>query len=79
MTRRALLTTLFGVPITQGSVAASGFEVSGHLTNAGQSGDRYYAIDQSIAFMLDERKHPVMVKQADALLEGRVRLILERA
>ena len=84
MTRRQLLATLFGVATTHKSIHATnheraGFQVSGHLTNAGQENERYYAIDQSVALMLDARKHPAMVQGADALLGQRVRLVLEPA
>ena len=75
MTRRALFTA-FSVIVLPKSVTASGFSVSGLLTDAGQSEPRYYAIGQSIAIVLDPAKLPAMIAGADALLGKEVRLTL---
>jgi siroheme synthase len=80
MTRRTLLATLIGVPITQRSIAAEQFIVEGHFTEAGADPHlAYFALGQSLSLTLDPQKLPTMVKQAEALIGQQVRLRLERA
>jgi hypothetical protein len=78
--RRAFLATLFGAPlVTPNAVTATeGFVISGHMTNAGQENERYYAIAQGVALMIDERIWPAAVAGADKLLRTDVEIALTR-
>jgi hypothetical protein len=77
------LATLFVAPYAnRGSDYANhvmeGFVLSGHMTNAGQESERYYAIAQGCALMLDPAKLPACVAGADALLNTDVEIALTR-
>lgn len=76
--RRAFFATVLGVPMTGLSIPTAGFSLSGHMTNAGQETERYYAIAQGCCLMLDPQKLPACVAGADQLLEGEVELTLTR-
>jgi hypothetical protein len=80
MTRRLFLGAFIpAVGMTQ-SAAATQFEVSGILTEAGVDKHiAYYAIDQALGLMLNPAQVPTMVQQADKLIGKRVRIILELA
>jgi hypothetical protein len=79
MNRRAFLAALAGsAAMTPTSVTAADVAITGHMTNAGQETERYYAIAQGCCLMLDERVWPQAVKLADELLNSDVELTLAR-
>ena len=49
ISRRALLLTFMGVPMTATNVTATGFAVTGHFTDAGDEG--MYALGQELALI----------------------------
>jgi hypothetical protein len=76
MTRRQFFATLSVAPIS--GTMTEGCVLTGHMTNAGQANERYYAIAQGVALMIDERIWPVAVQGADQLLDQDVELALTR-
>jgi hypothetical protein len=63
----------------RGPAFVEGFVFIGHLTNAGQEAERYYAIGQGCALMLDPKVLPTCVAGADALLNQQVEVSLVKA
>ena len=78
MTRRALFSALAGVPIVGRTEPTSGFVFHGHLTNAGQDGEAWFAIGQHIALVMDPEKVPACVAGARGLLGEEVEVSLTR-
>jgi hypothetical protein len=77
--RRAFFATLFVAPaVVTPNTVIEGCVLSGHLTNAGQENERYYAIAQGAALMIDARVWPAAVAGADQLLGADVELALTR-
>jgi hypothetical protein len=76
VSRRAFFAALLPVYTTS---TREGFVFIGHLTNAGQEAERYYAIGQGCALMLDPKVLPTCVAGADALLNQQVEVSLVKA
>jgi hypothetical protein len=78
--RREFFATLLVAPaITEPTVTANQFDVSGLLERTGLEGEGYYAISQHFALMINPQKLPALYQQAEKLVGSQARVILERA
>jgi hypothetical protein len=76
VTRRQFFTAFMAAP----AVSTTQFNVSGHFDHAGADNTlAYYSLGQSLSLVLDPRKLPAMVEQADKLCGKQARIILEAA